>query len=94
MKIYAGQKAQQAMEALIEDKPLADRLNLARTHLGFADNEHFIEDASEVREAIRAMKESFKDSDIQAQARAVASVIEAIFEECGASEAIQNLNRD
>jgi len=94
MKSYAAQKADQALEELLKDAPLEERLTNAWVHLNIADNEHFVEDANEVREALREIKGAFASDDQEAKATSIRRAIAAILEEFGASEALRHICDD
>lgn len=97
MQNYIEQKAQQAIEALCEDRPLWRRLQLAKLH--FENCEDYLDTAPEdVQQFIKAFLDSFnvpepKRSKKKARAEKIArtclalnSAIEAVFEECGREE--------
>ncbi len=94
MKSYAAQQADQALEELVKDAPLEERLKNAWAHLNMADNEHFVEDAHEVREALRDVKSAFDVGDQEAKATSIRRAIGAILEEFGASEAMKHIRDD
>ena len=82
MQNYIAQKAQQALEALCEDRPLLKRLELAKLH--FENCEQYLDTApSEVQEDIRRFLGCDIERDVGQASLALQSAIEGVFEECG-----------
>ena len=93
MKHYLGQKAQQALEELVKEDSLQNRLQAARLHTIIANNEHFIEDAEGVREALREIDAAFAGDNLVIQGQAISRFIEEVFQEYGANETLERLNK-
>jgi len=86
MNNYIGQKAQQSLEALCQERPLAGRLKLAQDHFG--NCEQYLDEAPD---GVRDDVKKFLDADIQndptGASLALQSAIQAVFEGCGRQEA-------
>lgn len=83
MQNYMVQKAQQALEALLRDAPLAERLRDAKGYILAVSGDDYLAGVSpELRENITTLVSTDLDKQREV-AEAYQSVIEGIFEEWG-----------
>ncbi len=89
MKIeYMTQKALDGLQELGMTGSLSERLSLAWGQLASVNDDYFLEDAAEIREAFREASVAFKGDDLIVQSEKVQSIIFRIFRERGFSDAV------
>lgn len=84
MKLYMAQKAQQALNELCTESPLAERLRHARSHLHLVSGDHYLNNCpGDLRESMKAFLDSDVDKDTKSSAIHLQAVVEHIFEQAG-----------
>jgi len=87
MESYVVQKAQQAVEALCEERDLRSRLLSAATEFCYVTSDHLLSSCpKEVADAIIAVKETPNDEELPVFSQRIQTAIELIFEESGRQE--------
>lgn len=92
MEIYVVQKAIQALDALSGEGSLKERLAEAWVHLGGYSDDHWLQDAQDVKEAYRHAFEVRDAGSLADEAAALSSIIIRIFIERGYEKAASELN--
>ena len=85
MEAYIAQKADQALEALVSDKPLLERLAAAHSHFQLVTNDEFFLDSApeNVRDAIRSFVLLDVAKHTAEAARACKDAIAVVLEQRG-----------
>ena len=92
MDQFVAQKADQALQELLTDLPLARRIRVALMHLSHVTNDHYIEGCPPVvQDALRKARGCEATTDLGEQGRVVYTAISRILEAWGHQKVKQKL---